>query len=126
MINEPFDEKDLDEIGEDYSKLMTMWNAAVMESQEGPRPDAIHPPPGFIVFARALHTQTPFFMNTFGSLPMEMGSIIEQGMISYGHALFRFAQYCAAHGVLLANLSPCKCGSVDDDELKNWLEGNLD
>lgn len=111
------------QLTEEFEQLATVWNMFTHQLINGNTDTGVHPPPAFAAVMRMVIDDTPLFDEHFGDMPINMQSTLEVGFMSIANMFFQYGQLASKNGVLFSNLTPCNCGRVDEDELRQFLEG---
>lgn len=131
MTDEPtpgghrYEGEEAEQIMIEMKDLQNLWNHFVELQTSGRIPVGIHPPPAFMgLYAALMEANSPLdelLENHLSSTP-EVLEAVEDAMlkiVAFGDAMYRFGQWCVQQGMLHANAVPCKCGAVNDDELRD-------
>lgn len=108
--------------------LSNLWNAYIEHLVDGRIITGIHPPPAFMAIYTALIGSVRPLDDLVACVEQseENWEVIQATLINvvaFGDMMLRFGQWCASNGLLYANATPCRCGTVTDDALKVWLAG---
>ena len=118
------------EIEKQTQDLLLAWNELSDRYFNGDVHHGEHPPPALMsIYEAILTTHNPLQVVSAVSMGMTpdgltFGEALTEALgqiIAYGDTMFRFAQFCTTRGLLHANLVPCNCNTVSDEELRKWL-----
>ena len=106
-----------DEFLAEVGQLQTMWNRFIDHIQNDPN-IAMHAPPAL---AECISSLSAHHMGALNLNPKDEDTF---NRISYlNEMFFYFGQFAHQNGLYRSNLTPCDCGTVDDDSIKAFFEG---
>lgn len=111
------DSPEVQEVFGEIDSLQRAWRIFVHEMSNG-RDAHLHNPPALVVAAARI-------FESYGDLNFEEidGTCVTtpRAIVNYGAQMFEFAQKALQFGVLAANMRPCKCLEVSDDDIAKLL-----
>lgn len=118
------------EIQQDLHSLQTLWNIFAQEQLDSSVGHGPHPLPAMNLFSTVLinngFLENPAIMERISFEDEDAFddwvTTVVQSLCMFSDAMFRFAQYCYAHGVLHANMTPCTCSTVTDEDITDLLK----
>lgn len=104
-------------VKEDLNKLHTAWKIYLKNRFDG-REDGVHLPPALIAACGGI------FDDMTEELSLFTTDATLRIIATFGATMFAFGQNAITNGVLAANMDPCKCGEITDDDITNLLNGH--
>jgi hypothetical protein len=119
-----YDNEEVLEIGKEIDNLHTAWMMYLNEEENG-RNAHLHFPP-------ALFTSVIKLAESLTNEPVSLRDLdLDQactttlkGLANFAATVFEWAQLAARNGVLVANMTPCNCHQITDDDLRSLIGGN--
>lgn len=123
-----------DDGGEDARQLamqqevqnLTLLMCAYEEHVKDSPNTNLHPAPAL---GRVLMNQVSAILGTtltsemIEEMPDDLGELLVTRLSIFATNVFAFAQWCVGQGMLAANLTPCSCGQVSDEEIQVFING---
>lgn len=102
--------------------LWNLWNAYVEDVEDNPNHSEIHGPPALTMFQKMVieNSSSEFLDRIHRELP-DLHQVLLEMLGTYGNMLFHFAQWALMRGVYYGNLTPCKCGTREVEQLLNEI-----
>jgi hypothetical protein len=117
-----------EELREDVTKLGMFWNIRQDEAMNASEGDFHHPPHALSFFTHTIalgecynNEFTPAFETR--EMAEAFGEWYQTMLTAYGAAMFEFGQFCYKNGVLVANMDPCDCLAVSDEDIEQLIKG---
>lgn len=101
---------------EDIRSLQTMWEQFKhrVETTE----NDLHAPPALW---EAMSTLTAKHLHGLGLLPEDEDTF--KRITAMSELMWFFGNFCGERGLLRANLTPCECSVVTDQQINDFLDG---
>lgn len=114
--------EDEDTIAQDVNRLRLTWAAFVHHSTDTPE-GTVHAPPALIDCVSNIASRSLDSMG-IGFDTEEGGREFFALVVYLGAQMYSFGQFCANQGLLQGNMVQCSCDAVDDDSLRQFMEGS--
>jgi hypothetical protein len=98
---------------DDLHNLRKSWFIYVHDKS---KQTALHQPRSLITSCESI------LKELLEGLPVEIDEEMLSILAQYGATMFSWGQQAITHGINSANLVPCKCISISDDDLKRFFE----
>lgn len=98
---------------EDYHNLRKSW---LIYTDDDQKQTALHQPRSLITSCEVI------LKDMMANLPVEINEAMYVLVAQYGATMFSWGQKAITHGINTANLVPCKCAHISDDEIKRFFE----
>lgn len=111
------------EIQKEVSDVELLWHRFLAEQANGPNADW-HPPIAMQAIAQGI-AQEYMKAQEYTAFPEDQDEWEDnwQAILRFGDVMFHMGQYAYANGVLRANMTPCQCTQLSDDQIKSFFDG---
>ncbi len=113
------EDKLVEEISDEIDNLHRTWQIFADEMKNGNN-SHLHCPPALVLAAARIFEGYTNGTIDFNDIDNPCVSDLRT-IINYGSQMFEFGQKAARIGVLSANMTPCKCLEVSDEEIAKLI-----
>jgi hypothetical protein len=108
---------------EEVGRLANMWVRFLKERSDSPNMDWHTPESMFEALQNVAERVLP--KHDYKAFPEDDDEFQNNWMaiINFGDLMFHWGQYAHANGLLRANLTPCGCSVVTDEQIKDFFDG---
>lgn len=120
-----YSKEEILQVQSEIDNLHTAWMIYMKEEEDGSNAHVHFPPALFtsmIKLAESLSDE-PIADKINFDLDQKCTSTLK-GLANFAATVFEWAQLAARNGVLVANMTPCNCHQITDEDLKAFIGGS--